>query len=121
MRGRQSTQRWSPTSLRCFSCFKLLVAFLGALIAVRLPLVLLLRGTLGTRSALATGLFSATTLSLIVVLTQIAVDSGVTPAAEAAPLVGAGILAVLIFPSLGLRLASMKRGRGSGSEARDGL
>ena len=100
---------------------KLLGVLFAALVAVRLPLVFLLRGTLGTRDAFATGLFSATTLSLVVALTQIAVDSGVMPAAEAAALVGAGVLTVLIFPTLGLHLASIKRGPTIGGKARDEL
>ena len=100
---------------------KLLGAVFAALVAVRLPLVFLLRPTLGARNALATGLFSATTLSLVVALTQIAVDSGIMPAAEAASLVGAGVLSVLIFPTVGLRFASIARGPGVRGAAREGL
>ena len=101
--------------------FKRLGVAFVALLALRLPLVFSVRRTLGTRNALALGLFSATTLSLIVALTQIAVDWGVMPAAEAASLVGAGVLPVLIFPTVGLRLASITRGPGVGGAACEGL
>ena len=99
----------------------LLGAFLAALILVRVPLFLLLRRVLGARGAGATALFSATTLSLIVVLTQVAVEAGAMPAAEAAPLVGAGMLSVIVFPTLGLNIARMTRGERADDEDRDGL
>jgi Kef-type K+ transport system membrane component KefB len=51
----------------------LVAAFFVALVVVRLPLVLLLRPSPGTRSAAAVALLSATTLSLVVVITQVAV------------------------------------------------
>ena len=82
-----------------------------------LPLVLFLRPTFWARDAMATGLFSAIALSLIVALTQIAVDSEIIALAEAAPLVGAGVVAALFF----FRIASMRRGRSAPSEVRDRL
>jgi Kef-type K+ transport system membrane component KefB len=99
----------------------LLGAFLLALLVVRLPLLWALRGALGTRPAVAAGLLSATTLSLIVVLTQVAVSTGSMAAAEAAPLVGAGIVSVILFPLLGLRLAGIARPAVREEHLRDGL
>jgi Kef-type K+ transport system membrane component KefB len=99
----------------------LLGAFLLALLVVRLPLLWALRGALGTRPAVAAGLLSATTLSLIVVLTQVAVATGSMAAAEAAPLVGAGIVSVILFPLLGLRLAGIARPAVRDEHLRDGL
>ncbi len=72
--------------------------FLAALVAVRLPLVVLLRRSLGGRNAAAVALLSATTLSLIVVITQVAVEAGVMPAAQASPMVVAGMLPLFCFP-----------------------
>lgn len=99
----------------------LLAAFFAALVVVRLPLMWLLRGAPGGRSAGAVGLFAATTLSLIVVLTQVAVEAGVMPAAEAAPLVGAGMLTVIVFPALGLKLAGVARGAPTADDSREML
>ena len=95
--------------------------FLAALVAVRLPLVVLLRRSLGGRNAAAVALLSATTLSLIVVITQIAVEAGVMPAAQASPMVVAGMLTVILFPAQGLRLAALTRGTRSEVEDREGL
>jgi Kef-type K+ transport system membrane component KefB len=85
----------------------LLIAFFVALVAVRLPLVLLLRAELGGRGAGAVMLMSATTLSLIVVITGVAVEVGGLAPSHAAPMVGAGVLTVMLFPALGASLASV--------------
>lgn len=87
----------------------LLGAFLVALILVRAPLMGLLSRALGARHSAALGLYSATTLSLIVAITSIAVSAGLMQPAEAAPLVGAGILTVILFPSAALRLTGQSR------------
>jgi len=99
----------------------LLAASFGALIAVRLPGVWLLRGGLGMRQAAAVSLLSATTLSLIVVLTQVAVAGGAMAPAEAAPLVGAGMLSVIVFPPLGIKLAGIEPTTPVADRSRDGL
>jgi len=91
--------------------FVLLVVFFAALVIVRLPLALLLRSELGASGAWAVTLFSATTLSLIVVITRVAVEVGALQPSHAAPMVGAGMLTVMLFPALGARLAGMQRGR----------
>jgi len=96
----------------------LLAAAFLALVAVRIPGMLVYRGVLGTRAAVAHGLYSATTLSLIVAITGIAVAGGLMKPAEAAPLVGAGMLTVLLFPAIALPLAGL-RPRGEGAAADD--
>ena len=95
--------------------------FLIALVAVRLPTFVLLRRSLGGRGAAAVALMSATTLALIVVITQVAVEAGVMPAAQASPMVVAGMLTVILFPTQGFRLAAVARGTGSDGDDREEL
>jgi Kef-type K+ transport system membrane component KefB len=99
----------------------LLTAFFAALVVVRVPLVLLLRSELGGHGARAVALLSATTLSLIVVITHVAVEVGALEPSQAAPMVGAGMLTVMLFPALGTRLAGVSRGGASEPDDRDGL
>jgi len=80
-------------------------AFLVAVLVSRLPLVGLNLRVLGPKLSCTLGLFSATTLSLIVALTEIAMSHGLMTPAETAPLVAAGMVSVILFPALGLRLA----------------
>jgi Kef-type K+ transport system membrane component KefB len=82
----------------------LLAAFFAALVLVRVPASLLHLRELGGRQSAALGLYSATTLSLLVAITGIAVANGLMRPAEAAPLVGAGMLTVVLFPAIALRL-----------------
>ncbi|HEY1622205.1 MAG TPA: cation:proton antiporter [Streptosporangiaceae bacterium] len=56
------------------------------------------------RNALA--LFASTQLPMVVVITSIGVQSNAIKASTAAAIVTAGVLSVLIFPLLGMRLAS---------------
>ncbi|HEX5092230.1 MAG TPA: cation:proton antiporter [Burkholderiales bacterium] len=72
--------------------------FLAALLAVRLPLVLTHRGLLPPREHAALGLYSATTLSLVVALAEIGTAKGLLAPSEAAPLVGGAMLSVILFP-----------------------
>jgi len=99
----------------------LLAAFFVSLVIVRLPLALLLRSEIGDREARALVLMSATTLSLIVVITRVAVEVEALAPSQAAPMVGAGMLTVMLFPALGSRLAGVSGGSGSESDDRDGL
>lgn len=69
-----------------------------ALLVVRIPLVAVYRSTVSSREAIALGLYSATTLSLIVALTDIAVRNGTLRSQEASPLVMAGVLSVILLP-----------------------
>jgi len=96
-------------------------AFLAALLVTRLPYVLMLGRTLPGREAVAAGFYSATTLSLIVALTEIAVVRGLMSKAEAAPLVGAGIVSVILFPIIALALVGQHRASHAALHDRDRL
>ncbi|MBY0279203.1 cation:proton antiporter [Candidatus Binatia bacterium] len=78
--------------------------FLLLLLVVRGAPALLYRGELDAGDQRLLALFSATSLPLIVVITEVGKTSGKMQSANAAALVGAGILSVLIFPLIGLTL-----------------
>ena len=85
----------------------LLPVFLVLFLLMRgVPTWLLHRNELPDRQPLALGLFAATALPLVVVITSIGVDEGAMLPATAASLVGAGMISVLLFPMFGLRLLS---------------
>jgi Kef-type K+ transport system membrane component KefB len=75
-------------------------ALFAALIIVHLPLMLMSRRIGTGRESVALGLYAATTLSLIVAMTDVAVKSGAMQPQEAGPLVVAGVLSVVLFPML---------------------
>jgi Kef-type K+ transport system membrane component KefB len=72
----------------------------AALALVHVPLMILCRRTGTGRESVALGLYSATTLSLIVAMTEVAVKNDVMQPQEAGPLVVAGVLSVVLFPVL---------------------
>jgi Kef-type K+ transport system membrane component KefB len=89
-----------------------------ALVPVFLILFLVLRGVPATLSAplgsswtdrLAIVLFGATGLPIIVAVTAIGVDHGELGSSTAAALIGAGMISVLIFPLVGLRVRRRSR------------
>jgi Kef-type K+ transport system membrane component KefB len=85
----------------------LMPAFLVLFFVVRaIPTWLLHRRELPERQPVALSLFAATALPLVVVITSIGVDEGAVLPATAASLVGAGMISVLLFPLLALRLLS---------------
>jgi hypothetical protein len=59
---------------------------------------------LGRRETLVAGLLQATSLPFLVATTSIGLELGLLGAGEAAALVGAGLLSVLLFPAAGLAL-----------------
>jgi Kef-type K+ transport system membrane component KefB len=80
--------------------------FLAALLLVRgLPAVLYRRVT-GTRKAAAAGLLQATTLTFVIVATQIGLLTGKISPTTAASLLAAGLLSAALFPAGALRLLS---------------
>ena len=86
------------------SSFATVPLFVAALLAARgLPAVLY-RRSLGTRHAVVAGLMQATSLPLIVAATAIGVEGGLMDTAEQAALITAGLVSVLVFPALSLRL-----------------
>jgi Kef-type K+ transport system membrane component KefB len=81
--------------------------FLGLFLLVRgLPtLVLYRKDALAKTGRNALALFASTQLPMVVVITSIGVQAGAIKASTAAALVTAGMLSVLIFPLIALRLA----------------
>lgn len=78
--------------------------YLAALLVVRGVPALLYRGEIGTRRAVAAGLLQATSLPFLVAGSQIGQALGLLSAANAAALVAAGLVSVLVFPVLASRL-----------------
>ncbi len=78
-----------------------LVLFFALMLAVRGgPALLLYRRVLPARQRVQTALVSATALPVLVALTQIGLRSDTMLPENAAALVGAGVLTVLVFPAL---------------------
>jgi Kef-type K+ transport system membrane component KefB len=83
--------------------------FLAALLIVRgLPAILFAR-SLGRRGATAVGLLQATSLPFLVTVAQIGTATGRLSGTNAAALVCAGLLSVLIFPAVGLAVLGRSR------------
>ncbi|MCW0212409.1 MAG: cation:proton antiporter [Pseudonocardia sp.] len=82
-----------------------LLLFFGLMLAVRgLPALLIYRGALPFRQRVQTMLVTATALPLLVALTEIGLRNGTMLPENAAALVGAGVLTVLVFPTLAVAL-----------------
>ncbi|SIN73030.1 cation:proton antiporter [Agromyces cerinus] len=91
----------------------LLPVFLVLLLVVRgLPSLLAAPTGSSRRDLVATALFGATGLPIIVAVTAIGVDNGDLPSGTAAALVGAGMLSVLLFPLIAL---AIRKGRSEAS------
>jgi Kef-type K+ transport system membrane component KefB len=75
-----------------------------ALLMVRGLPALVYRRFLSGRQALSAGLLQATSLSFVVAASQIGVELGELDSADAAGLVTGGVLSVLLFPVVALRL-----------------
>jgi Kef-type K+ transport system membrane component KefB len=75
-----------------------------ALLVVRGLPALVYRRFVPQRQALSAGLLQATSLSFVVAATQIGVEIGKLAPAAAAGLVTGGVISVLVFPALALRL-----------------
>jgi Kef-type K+ transport system membrane component KefB len=79
--------------------------FLAAFLLVRgLPALLLYRRELGRRDRFALALLSSTQLPLVVAITSLGVEQGHMRQSTAVALVTAGVLSVLIFPTLAIAL-----------------
>ncbi|MGE7389418.1 cation:proton antiporter [Streptomyces sp. NPDC004126] len=95
----------------------LLPVFLLLFLLVRgLPIWLLAPRDLERRDRGALVLFGSTALPLVVAITTLGVQDGELGAGEAAALVGAGMVSVLVFPLVALRL----RGHAAGGGRRAG-
>jgi Kef-type K+ transport system membrane component KefB len=80
--------------------------FLAALLLVRAVPALLYRRFAGLRRAGAAGLLQATTLTFVIVATQIGLATGKTTPTRAASLLAAGLLSAALFPAGAQRLLS---------------
>jgi Kef-type K+ transport system membrane component KefB len=89
--------------------------FLLALLAIRGLPALAYRADLGARRTAVAALFQATSLPFIVAATAIGLELGLIGGGEAAALVAAGLLSLLLFPLAGLTIL-----RGAPSELGDG-
>ena len=84
--------------------------FLLLMLVVRaIPTFICYRKALEPRQRRALAVMSATGLPLIVVITTIAVDNGYISSADAAAMVGAGMLSVVILPSVSIALLGRVR------------
>lgn len=83
-----------------FSAFIRLPLFLIAVLVVRGLPALIYRSRFATRRTAAAGLLQATSLSFIVVATQIGLTLGIMYPATATALVGAGLITVIVFPAV---------------------
>ena len=82
-----------------------------ALLVVRGMPALLYRRFMDRRQAIAAGLMQATSLSFLVAATQIGVELGKLDEAAAAGLVAGGVISVLVFPALALRILGRETAR----------
>jgi len=82
------------------------VLYLGLFLVVRgLPALFVYAGALSLRRRAALGVLQSTALPLLVVITQIGLDTHHMTPVNATALVGAGMLSVLVFPVTGFALA----------------
>jgi Kef-type K+ transport system membrane component KefB len=84
----------------------MVAVFLAALLLVRGLPALAYRTSLTGREVVAAGLLQATSLPFLVAGTAIGSALGALDPEDAAALVGAGLLSVVLFPALALRLAA---------------
>jgi Kef-type K+ transport system membrane component KefB len=82
----------------------MMFAYAALLLLVRGLPCLLFRRLLAQKETVALGFFSATSLSLIVALTDTAVERGLMTSESGAALVGGGLISVLVFPVVATRL-----------------
>ena len=79
--------------------------FLGILLLTRGAAALLWLRELGPRRTASLALFAATGLPLIVAIVGIGSERGDVSSSVGASLIGAGMISVLVYPLIGMRLA----------------
>jgi Kef-type K+ transport system membrane component KefB len=84
---------------------RLLVFFVLFLVVRGLPALLFYRRDLPMRGRVQMMLLTATALPLLVALAEIGLASGTMLPENAAALVGAGVLSVIVFPAFAIRIA----------------
>ncbi len=97
--------------LSSMDAFVKVPAFLLALLAIRGLPALAYRADIGARRTAVAALLQATSLPFVVAATAIGLELGLIGGGEAAALVAAGLLSLLLFPLAGLTLL---RGSGGG-------
>ena len=95
---------------------RLLLFFVMLLIVRGLPSLLVYRRALAPRQRLEMTFITATTLPLLIALAEIGQQDGVMLPATAAALVGAGVLSVLVYPLIAVRLHRSAAGPPAGVE-----
>ena len=84
---------------------RLLAFFLLLLVVRGLPSLLIYRRVLPARQRVEMTFITATTMPLLIALAEIGLSDGVMIPANAAALVGAGVLSVLIYPAIAAAIA----------------
>ena len=88
-----------------------LVVFFVLLLVIRgLPSLVIYRNALPVRKRVEITFITATTMPLLIALAEIGLSDGVMIPANAAAMVGAGVLSVLVFPSVAAALSRGDRG-----------
>ena len=93
-----------PTLLRNAAALAEIPLFLAALLVVRGLPALLYTPLVGRRHAAVAGLMQATTLTFVIVATQIGLAARLLSPTTSASLLAAGLLSAAIFPGMALRL-----------------
>jgi Kef-type K+ transport system membrane component KefB len=88
---------------------RLIVFFVLLLVVRGLPSLLIYRRALPVRQRAEMTFITATTMPLLIAIAAIGLSDGVMIPANAAALVGAGVLSVLVYPAVAIALA--RRGR----------
>jgi Kef-type K+ transport system membrane component KefB len=96
---------------------RLIVFFLLLLVVRGLPSLLVYRRALPLRQRVEMTFITATTMPLLIALAAIGLSTGVMIPANAAALVGAGVLSVLVYPLIAIAVARRGRAVPAGQEA----
>ena len=99
-----------------------LVVFVALLLVVRgLPSLLVYAETLRFRQRVEMTFITATTMPLLIALAEIGLRDGVMLPSNAAALVGAGVVSVLLFPAIAAILQRRGKAAGGAGQPRGGL
>jgi Kef-type K+ transport system membrane component KefB len=96
---------------------RLIVFFVLLLVVRGLPSLLVYRRALPLRQRVEMTFITATTMPLLIALAAIGLSTGVMIPANAAALVGAGVLSVLVYPFIAIALARRGRAVPAGPDA----
>ncbi len=98
--------------------FRLLLFFALLLVVRGLPTLLVYRSVLPPAQRVELTFLAATALPLLVALSEIGLDTGTMLPENAAALVGAGVLSVLVFPAAAVAVDRRRRRRAGAGDAR---